>query len=217
MNRSRAIWFCLILCLTLGPLQRFAAAQAQTSAITIDAAAPGHPFPHFWEHIFGSGRANLSLRESYRDDLRSVKRITDFGYVRFHGILMDENGVYSEDAQGRPVYDFSYVDQIYDGLLQNGVRPFVELSFMPKATRGAGGAARFLVQARTCRLRKIGPNGMTLFISSPGTWWIGMEWTKSHSGISKFGTSPISIFGSATPSRPSISSCTITPRGPSSE
>ena len=34
-------------------------------------------------------------------------------------------------AQGNPVYNFSYVDQIYDGLLQNGVRPFVEISFMP--------------------------------------------------------------------------------------
>jgi xylan 1,4-beta-xylosidase len=45
--------------------------------------------------------------------------------------LDDENGVYSEDAQGRPVYNWSYVDQIYDGLLQNGVKPFVELGFMP--------------------------------------------------------------------------------------
>jgi xylan 1,4-beta-xylosidase len=109
-----------------------AQSQGPTAAITIDASAPGHPFPHFWEHMFGSGRANLSLRESYRDDLRSVKQITDFEYVRFHGILMDENGVYSEDAQGQPAYNFSYVDQIYDGLLRNGVRPFVELSFMPK-------------------------------------------------------------------------------------
>jgi xylan 1,4-beta-xylosidase len=39
--------------------------------------------------------------------------------------------VYDEDEQGRPLYNFSYVDQIYDGLLANGVRPFVEISFMP--------------------------------------------------------------------------------------
>jgi xylan 1,4-beta-xylosidase len=45
---------------------------------------------------------------------------------------MDEVGLYNEDAQGRPVYNFSYVDQIYDGLLENGVRPFVEISFMPE-------------------------------------------------------------------------------------
>lgn len=106
-------------------------AQASPEVLTIDATAPAHPFPHFWEQMFGSGRAILSLRDSYRDDLRNVKKITDFQYVRFHAILHDEVGVYDEDAQGNPVYNFSYVDQIYDGLLQNGVRPFVELSFMP--------------------------------------------------------------------------------------
>ncbi len=108
--------------------------QAQTlpKTITIDARAPGRPFPHFWEQTFGSGRAILTLRESYRSDLREVKKVTDFSYVRFHNILHDEVGVYDEDEKGNPVYKFSYVDQIYDGLLANGVRPFVEISFMPK-------------------------------------------------------------------------------------
>lgn len=109
----------------------FAQIAAGPQALVIDGAAPSHPLPHFWEHMFGSGRAILSLRESYRDDLRSVENITDFQYVRFHAIFHDELGVYDEDAQGNPVYNFSYVDQIYDGLLQNGIRPYVELSFMP--------------------------------------------------------------------------------------
>ncbi len=99
--------------------------------VTVDLNAPAHPFPHFWEQMYGSGRAVLSLRESYRNDLREVKRATDFKYIRFHGIFLDEVGLYSEDKDGKPVYNFSYVDQIYDGLLQNHVRPFVELSFMP--------------------------------------------------------------------------------------
>jgi xylan 1,4-beta-xylosidase len=102
------------------------------NAIAVDASAPTHPFPHFWEQMFGSGRAILSLRDSYRRDLRQVKQITDFRYVRFHAIFHDEVGVYEEDDQGQPRYNFSYVDQIYDGLLADGVRPFVELSFMPK-------------------------------------------------------------------------------------
>src|SRR3954469_23411788 len=89
---------------------------AQT--ITIDASAPTRPFPHFWEQIFGSGRAALSMRESYRIDLRAVRDITSFEYIRFHDILDDDIGVYDEDAQGRPIYNFSYVDQIYDGLLE---------------------------------------------------------------------------------------------------
>ena len=100
--------------------------------IKVDSSAQSHPFPHIWEQMFGSGRANISLREDYRRDLRSVKEITGFKYVRFHAILDDENGVYDEDKTGNPIYNFSYVDQIYDGLLANGVKPFVELSFMPR-------------------------------------------------------------------------------------
>ena len=90
---------------------------------------------------------SLSLRDSYRDDLREVKRATGIQYVRFHAIFQDEVGLYDEDAQGHPVFNFSYVDQIYDGLLANGVRPFVELSFMPRKLRVERYASRLLVQA----------------------------------------------------------------------
>jgi xylan 1,4-beta-xylosidase len=112
----------------------FSSAQTTPASQTlvVDANAAAHPFPHFWEEMFGSGRAILSLREDYRQDLRHVKAITDFQYVRFHDILDDDVGVYDEDGQGHPIYNFLYVDQIYDGLLCNGVKPFVELSFMPK-------------------------------------------------------------------------------------
>jgi len=109
-----------------------AAAEAQPAEIVVDANAATRPFPHFWEHMFGSGRALLSLREGYREDLRAVRRITSIGYVRFHGIFLDDMGVYTEGPKAAPVYNFSYIDQVYDGLLANGVRPFVEISFMPR-------------------------------------------------------------------------------------
>ena len=48
------------------------AGEPPVETIEINAQAPAHPFPHFWEQMFGSGRAILSLRESYRNDLRSV-------------------------------------------------------------------------------------------------------------------------------------------------
>ena len=120
-----------------------ARAQA-TDQITINAHAATTPFPHFWEQTFGSGRAILALRQSYRDDIRSVKQATGFRAVRFHGIFLDDVGLYDPNAttqnpglavekvKQQSPYNFSYVDQIYDGLLDTGVRPFVELSFMPK-------------------------------------------------------------------------------------
>ncbi len=118
--------------------------------LTINTRAATTPFSHFWEQTFGSGRAILSLRQDYREDLRTVKKVTDFKSVRFHGIFMDDVGLYDPDrkpikfaqmansdatapeASNTGIYNFSYIDQIYDGLLANGVQPFVELSFMPK-------------------------------------------------------------------------------------
>ncbi len=107
----------MALVLSVAPAQ--GQATAHSELITADANAPSRPFPHFWEKMFGSGRAILSLRESYRRDLREIKEATDFEYVRFHAIFHDEVGVYQEDSEGRATYNFSYLDQIYDGLLAN--------------------------------------------------------------------------------------------------
>lgn len=126
-TRSRT--FSLLIILLLSALSLWA--QAPTQTIAIDASAPAHPFPHSWEQMFGSGHAVLSLRAQYRADLRAVHQATAFQYVHFHAILDDDVGVYDEDKQGRPLYNFSYVDQVYDGLLANSVKPYVELSFMP--------------------------------------------------------------------------------------
>ncbi len=130
---NRRGFLALLLCAVSAVVgNRPAIAQPTVETVVIDASAPAHPFPHFWEQMFGSERAIVTLRESYRNDLRDVKQISGFEYVRFHAIFHDEVGIYDEDAEGHPLYNFSYVDQIYDGLLASGVRPFVELSFMPK-------------------------------------------------------------------------------------
>ena len=123
--------FARALAVILLTLAATSLAAQPRETITVDASAPAEPFPHFWEHMFGSGRAVLSLRESYREDLRAVRAVTAVRYVRFHAVLHDEMGVYGVNGHGAPVYNFSYIDQVYDGLLANGVRPFVEISFMP--------------------------------------------------------------------------------------
>jgi xylan 1,4-beta-xylosidase len=142
----RPTFTALLLALTLSPaVLAQSPSDSQPINITVNTRDAGTPFPHFWEQTFGSGRAVLSLRESYRDDMRTVKTSIGFDEVRFHGIFMDDVGLYDPNATtqnpgqaaqkaqpGQSPYNFSYVDQIYDGLLANHVRPFVELSFMPK-------------------------------------------------------------------------------------
>lgn len=107
--------------------------QGQALTFTIDAREPVGAFPHYWESIVGSGRANLALRSDYHADLVQVHQQTGMKSVRFHGIFDDDNGVCRLNQGGDVVYNFQYVDQIYDSLLDAGVRPFVELSFMPQA------------------------------------------------------------------------------------
>ncbi len=87
-----------------------AVAQPPAEMRPIDTHATTTPLPHFWETMFGSGRAILSLRDGYRKDLREVHDQVGMRYVRFHAILHDEVGVYDEDDKGQPVYNFPYVD-----------------------------------------------------------------------------------------------------------
>ncbi len=141
MRRFRSVLLpCSVLLLTSALMGQASNAQS----IRVDADAQTTAFPHFWEKTFGSGRAILSLRESYRKDIETVKDATNFESVRFHGILMDEVGLYDPDrviknpglsaekVSDASPYNFQYINQIYDGLLHRGVKPYVELSFMPR-------------------------------------------------------------------------------------
>jgi xylan 1,4-beta-xylosidase len=133
--RKLSSGFALLLAFVLcaGASVAMAASPAQTVHLRVDASAQGTSFPHFWEQMFGSGRAVLSLRDDYRKDLDAVHAATGFEYVRFHGILDDDVGLVNRDGDGKVSYNFSYIDQIYDGLLAHGVKPFIELGFMPEA------------------------------------------------------------------------------------
>src|SRR5580658_972664 len=66
------------------PRQDIQRSTSEPEVIEVDRRAPTRPFPHYWERMFGSGRAILSLRDSYRRDLRQVRAATGFEYVRFH-------------------------------------------------------------------------------------------------------------------------------------
>ncbi|WP_324669354.1 GH39 family glycosyl hydrolase [Geochorda subterranea] len=100
--------------------------------IVVDVHEVVGPFPHFWEFGFGSERPFMVLREAVLDHYRLGREELGFRYVRAHGIFHDEMGVYRL-IDGKPVYGWRAVDAVYDRLLSIGLRPFVELSFMPSA------------------------------------------------------------------------------------
>ncbi|MBS1794959.1 MAG: glycoside hydrolase [Acidobacteria bacterium] len=120
--------FVSVLVLTL-------ATAAFSRTITVDFDAVKGPTDRFYNLTVGAGRAAEGLRADWQRDLAVVRQECGFRYLRFHGLLHDELGVYREDKAGRAVYNFQYIDAVYDAILRTGMKPFVELGFMPDALK----------------------------------------------------------------------------------
>ena len=71
------------------------------------------------------------MRADWQQQLAEIKRDAGFKYIRMHGLLSDDMGVYRIDSQGKEQYNFQYIDALFDYLLSINVKPFVELGFMP--------------------------------------------------------------------------------------
>lgn len=94
------------------------------------------PFPDRFKFCVGTGRLGLALQKEYLDHLDYVQQHIGFSYIRGHGLLHDDIGIYREweTASGRrPFYNFTYLDRIFDAYLERQIRPFMEIGFMPEA------------------------------------------------------------------------------------
>jgi xylan 1,4-beta-xylosidase len=100
------------------------------TSIAFDTQVKGESFKPYWKKCVAAGRAAEGLREDWRQQLREVQREIHFEYIRFHGIFHDDMMIYHEE-DGQPVYNFQYLDSLFDFLLEVNLRPFLELSFMP--------------------------------------------------------------------------------------
>jgi xylan 1,4-beta-xylosidase len=127
-------WIVSAVLLTSLPIfgQQSHPAEGAPIRISADAGAPGQPLVHYWSKVVGAGRANEALRATWQDELKTAVRYDGFEYVRFHGIFHDDMFVYREDEKGNPIYNFQYIDDVFDRMLDSGVRPFVELGFVPE-------------------------------------------------------------------------------------
>ncbi|MFZ6872145.1 GH39 family glycosyl hydrolase [Undibacterium sp. Di27W] len=92
---------------------------------------------HPWRICVGSGHATLALRADWQAQLRQAHDDLGFQYIRFHGLLDDDMGTLICQSN-QFVYSFFNADQIFDFLVSIGMRPVVEMSFMP-STLSSGG------------------------------------------------------------------------------
>jgi xylan 1,4-beta-xylosidase len=97
-----------------------------------DLSQRGTELRHPWEHTVGSCHAPVALRADWQQQLRQCHDELGFRYMRCHGLLSDDLGTCVEHNE-ELLYSFFNADQIIDFLLSIGMRPFIELSFMPTA------------------------------------------------------------------------------------
>lgn len=91
-----------------------------------------------FKECVGAGRANEGLRADWQQQLAIAHKECGFKYIRMHGLLTDDMAVYHEDSKGNPEYNYQYVDALYDYIVSIGMKPFVELGFMPSALASGG-------------------------------------------------------------------------------
>lgn len=90
----------------------------------------------YWSRCVGAGRAHEGLRANWLEQLERAVKECGFEYIRFHGLLHDEMFI-CKKRDGIMVFNWQYVDELFDRLLHIGIRPFVEFGFMPKELASA--------------------------------------------------------------------------------
>ena len=99
------------------------------SPLRVDLNAPGAPVAPYWNRMICADRAALSLRSDVREHLALAVRECGFRGLRQHGIFHDDLYIWPDEAL--PM-NFQYLYSNYDYYLSLGVRPMVELSFLPR-------------------------------------------------------------------------------------
>src|SRR5262245_46798255 len=117
-------------------------AAAIPVTIRVDAGRPQGDLAPVWR-FFGADEPNYATMKDGRKLLAALGELRPREvYFRTHNLLTSGDGTpalkwgstdaYREDAQGRPIYDWTVVDRIFDTYLARGVRPYVQIGFMPK-------------------------------------------------------------------------------------
>ena len=86
------------------------------------------------DYCVGTGRLGLALTEEYLKELEFVQKMIGFSFIRGHGLFSDDVSIYheyEEDGETKVEYNYTYIDRIVDSYIRLGIRPYLELGFMP--------------------------------------------------------------------------------------
>lgn len=137
MTHTNTVSFLLLWC-------QFLLGQGSPVSIQVDASKPIGDMVPFWSY-FGYDEPNYTTRKDGRKLLTELQQLSPVPvYVRTHNLLTSKGNspgpdlkwgftdAYTEDAQGNPIYNWVVVDSIVDTYIQNGMKPLMEIGFMPK-------------------------------------------------------------------------------------
>lgn len=138
VNRSKALekLFCY-----LGP-DKITAANGHIesvvkSQIEIDGQKEGLSYEPYWKKLTTFSRAVEGLRHNWQLQLKELQREIKFEYIRFHGIFCDEMMICNLDEKGNIIYNWFYVDQLFDTFKKEKIKPYIELGFMPSELKSS--------------------------------------------------------------------------------
>ncbi|WP_313436416.1 GH39 family glycosyl hydrolase [Novosphingobium sp.] len=112
----------------------WAAETRDEREIRIDVTAPTGPVDRFYDLSVGSDFPGTLIRKDSQEQLTLAADELGFRYIRFHDIFHDVLGTVRK-VDGKIVYDWTKLDQLYDGLLAKRIKPFVELGWTPAVMR----------------------------------------------------------------------------------
>jgi xylan 1,4-beta-xylosidase len=111
--------------------------QLAPREIVADIKNTAGPVDRFFDLSVGSDYPGTLIRDDSQAQLKTAVDELGFRYIRFHAIFHDVLGTVKIE-NGKTIYDWTKVDQLYDDLLARHIKPFVELGFTPKALATSG-------------------------------------------------------------------------------
>jgi len=140
MNWKHAVCFIALLAVLLLP---FGSAGQDTVAIQVNLDKSKGPMQPIWAW-FGYDEPNYTYMKDGKKLLTEISRLSNVPvYVRVHSLLVTGDGkaalkwgstnAYTEDAKGKPIYDWTIIDQIFDTFIERGMKPVAQIGFMPQA------------------------------------------------------------------------------------